>query len=162
MQKSNNDNNETTITTAEDIYQAALEAGYTKKKAQALSLRKLQLSEKYDTDQLECECSIRRQIPKRYFTEWDSYAGSPEKKQQKLWEMGYDTTRNVWEDICIFRERGRVIVEECVVGDERTDKAWVNLLIEGSHVASFAARVAHKRDPSLERELRKMSGGMYG
>lgn len=142
---------------AEDFYKAAIEAGYTKEWARKISLRKIELEQKYSIAELEMDCGIRRQIPKRYLTGFEEM-GEADKKAA-LHEMGISTYKAWWEDVCIFRERGMVLVEECVVGDERLDKAWTSLTVDGKHVASFAARVACKHDPSLERELRKLSGG---
>ena len=143
-----------------DIKLMALECGQGLAAAESLSERKGELLALYNLDKLTDSLKLRRQIPKKWLPR--GFNGmTVEYKRKLLWDLGVNTKKYFWwEDIvCAVFQTKKEVLEVCI-GEERTDKAWVAATnTEGVKLSSFEAQLAHRKDPSLTRELSKISNG---
>lgn len=151
---------------AENLYGLARELGYTGKKAKELEIKKrtlFQTEEDYEEHLKTSEkINLSRIIPLDIFGTlscWDRLSEAQQK--QKLWDIGIDSADYEWViDVGCITMNNKRICGYLIKGQERTDKAWTSLIIEGKRVASWEAQMAQRADPTLIQELGRLKRGV--
>lgn len=151
-------------TDSEALQQLAKELGYSNKVAKELKIKKLTLfktTEAYEEQlSLRDKIKLARQIPIDIFGGIAKYnAFSKEEKARRLWDIGIDTDFPCITDIGCTSVGANRLCGYLVIGQERTDKEWISMRVNGKHVASWEAQMAYKNDPSLTHELSKLKRG---
>ena len=152
----------------EEVFYNLLDSGYSKKEAQDLVIQKMEADREYRKE--EDPITLRLNYPLKGVEELDrvvvegGWGSMPEeKKRSLLWDMGLDTKVYPWRlDIGLHRGvGGDIVFGAYLYGQERVDKGWVTKVVEGRRVASEEAQLRNRNDPSFERELRKLQGGVF-
>lgn len=134
--------------------------------AQLLALKKFEQLEYYLGEYATPEeIKIRKVIPLHELEEltasknaggWNNLP--KEERNTILFNLGLSVHKaGWWEEVGNLRIGTQVVLTKYILSEERLDKAWTNLIIEGCNVASFDAIVMASGDKSLERELRSIS-----
>jgi len=154
------------IDSVNKVYDEALEEGLSKEEAQIKALLSEEELEEH-LENLSQEYFPVRKIISFYnlvtFPTIEKYGGwdnmSIQQKKDFLWEVGMDSRNYGWKTrIGLHRELGgKVILDKYVESNERTDKKWLTMVVNGVSVASFEAKIYAAKDKSLEYELRKIS-----
>lgn len=81
-----------------------------------------------------------------------------DKLRDVLWELGVDTNRVYNYSACKHRTfDGEVVIDFSIVGDERTDKQWLN-----SKYSTMQALIASQKDNELKSDLIRASSEGVG
>ncbi len=132
------------VETISDLSAQLRDNGYSADEMSRLIMYKIENKEKIDS--IRQVVRIGRMIPISEIHGW--YGMSESDKEYTLHTLGFDVDNFQYVvDVGCFRyNTNHIVCGEYVYGSERTDKAWLNLVIEGRNVASEEARYHDSRE----------------
>ncbi len=147
---------EQAVDECKDLFEYMLSIGYTPQEAQRVSILKIKYSD-YDRVGME-GLTLRKHIPLwvvEKVAPWDEM--EEVHRRSVLWNLGLDTKEyKYFLDAGCYSWAEGIECGAIVVGNERTDVEWSNLVIEGCNMASMDARLIASGDYSLQKELEYM------
>ncbi len=135
------------VETISDLSAQLRDNGYSADEMSRLIMYKIENKEKIDS--IRQVVRIGRMIPISEIHGW--YGMNENQRKETLNELGFNVKdfQYVVDVGCFRYNTNHIVCGEYVYGSERTDKAWLNLVIEGRNVASEEARY-HKDQETLQ------------
>ena len=111
--------------------------GYKEEEVEHLISKKIANYERIS--EVKARIKLQYSVPVRFITGWPGMNETWRRKA--LWDLGFNTKDYAYvEDVCCYTFAGKRECGIIVIGNERTDKEYLNLVINGRHVASDDAR----------------------
>jgi hypothetical protein len=131
----------------QELFDQLVAFGYSASEAEALVKKK---SDNYaQIKTIEGLLKIAQTVPVRFISNWDKM--NERQRRDALWKLGINTRADsigggYAVDIQCYRWGMKVECGEVALGNERVDKSWVRMTVNGEHVASDEARFFRDRD----------------
>lgn len=143
-----------------NLERLAISLGKTKNEAYEIGLKKMDLFEtSEDYKQLLHnlnKITLRRMILLSSLEGWNE--SSILDKKLRLWDVGIDVKAFPWFiDVLCSTWGSERVCDYFIIGQERMDKEWVKLVVNGKRVASFEAQLKYANDPSLTKALANLN-----
>lgn len=128
-----------------DFFHYLKENGFTGSAAEAANLAEYKITHKEEVDAFKKLVQIGKTIPLEYLEGF--FRLKDKEKKDLLWELGLNTRGFKWVlDVQCYVSGEKRMCGYVVYGQERTDKEWLTIVINGRNVASDEARFYKDRD----------------
>jgi len=113
-----------------DLYNTCLEIGHTKEEAQKFYFKRLQYLN--ELEELGDPYEKVHLLKKYELSKLDGYEKLSEGNQKKLLKsLGLNIKKPIWENVFIVRDGCNLRAAIFLCGEERTDKEWINMRVDG-------------------------------